>query len=145
MTEDEMVGRHYRLNLSKLQELVMDREAWRASVYGVTKIQTWLNDCTEVNWTKLIVSRFQLEKIFLLYLIAFFNWNILLLNLLLLGGFFCHMASMLAQTVKNPLAMWETWFQFLGWEGPWRRECLCTPVFCPGEFHRLCSPWCRKE
>ena len=40
MTEDEMVGRHYRINLSKLQELVMDREAWHASVYGVTKIQT---------------------------------------------------------------------------------------------------------
>ena len=32
-------------NLSKLQELVMDREAWRAEVHGVTKSQTRLNDC----------------------------------------------------------------------------------------------------
>ena len=32
------------MSLSKLQKLVMDREAWRASVYGVTKSQTRLSD-----------------------------------------------------------------------------------------------------
>ena len=31
------------MNLSKLQELVMDREAWRAAIHGVTKSQTRLS------------------------------------------------------------------------------------------------------
>ena len=39
------------MSLSKLQELVMDREAWRAVIHGVTKSQTRLSDWTELNWT----------------------------------------------------------------------------------------------
>ena len=32
-----------------------------------------------------------------------------------------------------------------GWEDPWRRKKLPTPVLWPGEFHGLYSPWGRKE
>ena len=50
-------------------------------------------------------------------------------------------ASLVAQLVKNPPAMQETWVGKI----PWRREMLPTPVFWPGEFHGLYSPFGFKE
>ena len=39
------VGCHW-----KLQELVINREAWHAEIHGMTKSRTWLSDWTELNW-----------------------------------------------------------------------------------------------
>ena len=92
-TEDKMAGWHHRLNGHEFgwtPGIVDGREAWRAAIHGVSKSRTQLSDRTELNWS----------------------------------GFDPHMgqklilwASLVAQLVKNP-AMWETWFQSLGWEDP---------------------------
>ena len=38
------------VSLGILQELVVDREAWRAAIHGVAKSRTWLSDWTELKW-----------------------------------------------------------------------------------------------
>ena len=45
------------MSLSKLQELVMDREAWRVAVHEVPKSLTWLSNCTELNGKTGMTSR----------------------------------------------------------------------------------------
>ena len=56
-------------------------------------------------------------------------------------------ASVVAQLVKNPPAMWETWIWSLGWEDPLEKGKVTHSMGIPwpGEFHGLYSPWGGKE
>ena len=59
--------------------------------------------------------------------------------------FINYLASLVSQLVKNLPAMRKTWVRSLGWEDPLEKRKATTPVFWPGEFHGLYSPWGHKE
>ena len=79
------------MNLSKLQELLIDREARRAVVHGVAKSQTWLNSWTELKLPTYLPSSCKLSKMQM--------WDFLV-----------------AQWIRICLSMQGTQFQSLVWE-----------------------------
>ena len=71
-TEDEMVDGitdSMHMGLGKLQELVMDREAWPAAVHGITKSQTQLSDWTELNYIYTLYKQIHTNKFIYLNII----------------------------------------------------------------------------
>ena len=59
------------MSLSKLQELVMVKEAWPAGVHGVAKSRTWLSDWTEL--TEELINQIKIHKVLGIKFLFFLN------------------------------------------------------------------------
>ena len=116
------------LSLSKLRELVMDREAWCAAVHGVAKSQTRLRNLTELN-----------------YALCFFIF-VSSLNALWLPRWHSGKELSACPCRRCKRCGFEPWVGKTPWSMKWQP----TPVFLPGEFHgqrslESYSPWGHKE
>ena len=130
----------------------MDRGAWQATVHGIlqARILEWVavpfsRGSSQPRDRKNPVSHIA-DGFFTIWATREVGCDQLLKNIFLLW----------ATIVLSELPLWLSWQRihlqfrrpgFNSWVGkiPWRREQLPTPVFWPGEFHGLYSPWGLKE
>ena len=126
--------------LSKLRELVMGREAWRAAIHGVTNSQTRLSDWTELNWR----IKFQLKKDFLLlqdssyFLFSFLLSVLSFFSLSSLPSLFFYLFIYFFKLTTESVTLCELGLLF---RSPWHNNsphsdprlcllCPCTHVAC---------------
>ena len=69
-----MAGWHHRLNGCEFEELVMDREAWRAAIHGVTKSRTRLSDCCLISKSCLTLEHHGLYTVHGILQVRILEW-----------------------------------------------------------------------
>ena len=125
------------MSLSKLRELVIDREALHAAVHGVAKSRTWLSDWTELNFCLPILCIKEIEWQSLESIIGHYSDTSLSWVLLYFG-------AMRLQLLWDSLSKMDNQVNYQNKTCQWHP----TPVLLIGKSHGWrslagCSPWGR--